>query len=202
MKKVKFVMAFLAIILVMCAVIGLHGAAYAEEAAGKPASMIDLTFILKAVITLVFTLVASKLIPWIQSKTTESQQKALKAAYRTVVFAAEQLYGAGNGEAKLDYAIKQLEEMGFTANRAEIEAAVWEHINRLNIEIEDAVEAEAEEVHEAELLEEEVDIGKWSLEQLKAFCIMNHVPHEGCESREQYMDAIEKFFGEGCTPEA
>ena len=202
MRKMKFATVILAIILVLGSLIAILGAAYAEEAVGEPASMIDLTFILKAVITLIFTLVASKLIPWIQSNTTEKQRKNLKAAYRTVVFAAEQIYGAGNGDKKLDYAIAQLEEMGFTANRAEIEAAVWEHINRLNIEIEDAVEVEAEEVHEAELLEEEVDIGKWSLEQLKAFCIMNHVPHEGCETREQYMEAIEMFFGEGCTPEA
>lgn len=199
MKKMKLMMLVLAIILVLGCLIGLHGAAYAAETVAAPASTIDLTFILKAVITLIFTLVASKLIPWIQSNTTEKQRKNLKAAYRTVVFAAEQLYGAGNGAQKLDYAIAQLEEMGFTANRAEIEAAVWEHINRLNIEIEE--DAEVKKAYEAPVLEE-VDIGKWSLEELQAFCIMNHVPHEGCETREQYMEAIEKFFGEGCAAEA
>lgn len=62
----------------------------------------------------------------------------------------------------------------------------------------------AEEVYEAPLQEEEIDIeiSHWTLEQLQAFCIMNHVPAEGCETREQYMDAIEKHFAEGYTPEA
>ena len=49
---------------------------------------------------------------------------------------------------------------------------------------------------------EEVDISKWSLEQLKAFCALNQIPAEGCESREDYMLAIENYLENGKLPEA
>ena len=41
----------------------------------------------------------------------------------------DRLYGAGKGAEKLDYVIAELEKRGFTADRAEIEAAVAEQLN-------------------------------------------------------------------------
>lgn len=38
-----------------------------------------------------------RLIPWLKSKTTRQQQEYLLATTRVLVYAAEQLYGAGNG---------------------------------------------------------------------------------------------------------
>ena len=90
---------------------------------------IDLTPIFQAVIALLAALVTYKLIPWIKSKTTAEQQALLTATVRTLVYAAEQLYGAGKGTEKLDYVIKELEARGFTADRAAIEAAVAEELN-------------------------------------------------------------------------
>lgn len=87
---------------------------------------IDLTPIAQAVIALLAALVTYKLVPWIKARTTAEQQAMLGAMVRTLVYAAEQLYGAGHGPEKLDYVIEELRVRGFDADRAAIEAAVRE----------------------------------------------------------------------------
>ena len=63
---------------------------------------IDLTPIFQAIIALLAALVTYKLIPWIKSKTTESQQKNMRALVKVLVYAAEQLYGGERlGEAAI-----------------------------------------------------------------------------------------------------
>ena len=96
--------------------------------------MIDLTPIFEAILALLAALVTYKLIPWIKSKTTAEQQALLTATVRTLVYAAEQLYGAGKGAEKLDYVISELEKRGFTADRAAIEAAGEEGVNYIETE--------------------------------------------------------------------
>ena len=91
---------------------------------------IDLTQILQALVALFAALITYRLVPWIKSRTNGQQQANLMAAARVAVFAAEQLYGAGKGEEKLDFAIVRLKEMGFNVDkdavRESIEAAVYE----------------------------------------------------------------------------
>ena len=87
---------------------------------------IDLTDIIQAIIALLAALVTYKLVPWIKNRTTAEQQALLSATTKTLVYAAEQLYGAGRGAEKLDYVAAELEKRGFTADRAAIEAAVAE----------------------------------------------------------------------------
>ena len=94
--------------------------------------MIDLTPIFEAILALLAALVTYKLIPWIKARTTAEPQSLLAATVKTLVYAAEQLYGAGKGAEKLDYVIKELEARGFTADRAAIEAAVAEQLNSTN----------------------------------------------------------------------
>lgn len=94
--------------------------------------MIDLTPIFQAVIALVVALITYKLIPWIKAHSTAEQQVVIKAVVKTLVFAAEQVYGASNGPAKLDYVVKGLEERGFTVDRAVIEATIKEHSAELH----------------------------------------------------------------------
>lgn len=96
--------------------------------------MIDLTPIFEAILALLAALVTYKLIPWIKARTTAEQQALLSATVKTLVYAAEQLYGAGKGAEKLDYVIKELEARGFTADRAAIEAAVAEQLNYIQAE--------------------------------------------------------------------
>lgn len=88
--------------------------------------MIDLTDIIQAAIALIVALITYKVIPWIKAKTTESQQAILMATVRTLVYAAEQLYGAGKGDEKLQYVKQKLEEKGFDVDIDAIEAAVKE----------------------------------------------------------------------------
>lgn len=91
---------------------------------------IDLTAILQAILALLAAIITYKVIPWVKARTTNEQQTMMRAAVKTLVFAAEQLYGAGAGSEKLDFVIRQLEMQGFTVNRVEIEAAVGEYLNR------------------------------------------------------------------------
>lgn len=88
--------------------------------------MIDLTDIIQAAIALIVALITYKVIPWIKAKTTESQQAILMATVRTLVYAAEQLYGAGKGKEKFAYVRQKLQEKGFDVDVDAIEAAVKE----------------------------------------------------------------------------
>ena len=90
---------------------------------------IDLTQILQAVIALIAALITYKLIPWIKARTTEAQQRNLEAAARIVAYAAEQIYGAGQGAEKLEYALAAMRKAGFDLDkeivREAIESAVY-----------------------------------------------------------------------------
>ena len=85
---------------------------------------INLTPIIQALIGLLAALITYRLIPWIKANTNDKQQAMLKAAIQTAVFAAEQIYGAGNGAEKMDYAIEYLRDKGFDVDSREIEATV------------------------------------------------------------------------------
>lgn len=89
--------------------------------------MIDLTNLFNAVIALLAAIITAFVIPWIKAKATTQQQEALLGLYRTLCFAAEQLYGAGRGEEKLAYVEAKLMERGYTVDRDMIEATVKMH---------------------------------------------------------------------------
>ena len=72
--------------------------------------MIDLTPIFQAIVALVAVLITTRLIPWIQSKTTKNQQEALITAARIAVLAAEHVFGSGAGQEKLQSAISTEEK--------------------------------------------------------------------------------------------
>ena len=97
---------------------------------------INLTPILQAVIALLAALITYRLIPWIKARTTTEQQAQLRAAVRVAVFAAEQIFGAGHGAEKMDYALTFLRDQGFDVDSREIEAAVGELLNALEWDIE------------------------------------------------------------------
>lgn len=93
--------------------------------------MIDLTPIINAIIMLLAAILTYKVLPWIKAKATNEQQAMIKAAVKTAVFAAEQIYGAGNGENKLEYVCEMLRNKGYDVDRVEIEAAVGEFLNNV-----------------------------------------------------------------------
>lgn len=84
----------------------------------------DFTAIFQAILTLLGAIITYWLVPYVKSKATAQQQANVAVLVRTAVAAAEQLYGAGMGKAKLDYAQAWLNERGVKYSRAEIEAAV------------------------------------------------------------------------------
>lgn len=86
--------------------------------------LIDLTPVVQAVLALLATLVTARLIPWIKSRTTAQQQQALAAAADVLVYAAEQVYGAGHGAEKLAYVADGMAARGYAVDMAAIEAAV------------------------------------------------------------------------------
>lgn len=86
--------------------------------------MIDLTPILQAVIGFLAALLTAKVIPWIKSKTSAQQQASLATLVEVLVYAAEQIYGSGSGQQKIQYVKNELEKRGYTVDIAQIEAAV------------------------------------------------------------------------------
>lgn len=92
---------------------------------------IDLTPIIQAAIVLLATIITCKLVPWIKAKTTSEQQSYLTAVVKTLVYAAEQIYGSGMGQEKMDYVIDHLHNRGLTVDLAQIEAAVRENFGHM-----------------------------------------------------------------------
>ena len=93
---------------------------------------INLTPILVGLILLVGALVSLRLWPWIKAKTTKEQYANMQAVVRTLVYAAEQLYGANKGQEKLEYVCAELRKRGFEVDLSEIEAAVYQAFNFLD----------------------------------------------------------------------
>ena len=74
---------------------------------------------------------ASDLSPWIKARTTEQQQANLSALASTLVFAAEQLYGANRGQEKLAYVTSILREHGYDVDSQEVLATVEAAVNQM-----------------------------------------------------------------------
>lgn len=93
---------------------------------------INLTPVLQAIIMLLSALITYRLIPWIKARTTTERQAQLRAAVRVAVYAAEQIFGAGGGAEKMDFACKWLREQGYEIDSREVEAAVMELLNSID----------------------------------------------------------------------
>lgn len=96
---------------------------------------IDLTPIINAAIVLlagiitafVLPWVKAYVLPWIEANTTEKQRNVLQGLYKTAVYAAEQIYGSGYGQDKLEYAKNYIRDKGYTVDYDMIEATVKEY---------------------------------------------------------------------------
>ena len=139
--------------------------------------LIDLTPIFKAVIALIAALITYRLVPWIKSKTTESQQNYLRGLVKSFVFAAEQMYGAGNGAEKMSHVRMKLREAGYDVDTDEIEALVYEYLNKDKaVLIQDGYTLPALE--------------DWPLEMIVQFCEDNEIPCQGAVTKVDYIRAI------------
>ncbi|MBQ8708538.1 MAG: hypothetical protein IJ523_10665 [Succinivibrionaceae bacterium] len=149
---------------------------------------IDLTPVFQAIIALLAALITYKLIPWIKARTTKNQQDNLAMLCRTLVYAAEQIFGSGTGKDKMQYVLDALEEAGYDVDSEKIKAAIECAVREMNIY--DGPVKLPETIHEA--IPVDLEITHWSLEQLKLFCDMNNIDAIGCVTREDYMEAIER----------
>lgn len=94
--------------------------------------MTDITPIVNAVVALVGVVITTILIPYVRGKITAAQAERTSQIIKTLVAAAEQIYGAGTGESKLAYVESMLGKYGIKVDagnvsdtvRAQIEAAV------------------------------------------------------------------------------
>lgn len=107
--------------------------------------MIDLTTIINTIIALLAALITAFVVPWIKANATIKQQDMLHSVYRTLVYAAEQIYGSGKGPEKLEYVKKQLEAKGYTVDIDMIEATVRANFGKWDAPTVAATEEKAEE---------------------------------------------------------
>ena len=90
--------------------------------------MVDFTPLLEAVITLAATAITVFLIPWLRERFGNEKLAKAKGWVEIAVLAAEKLYGAGNGDAKLEYAENFLAEhkikLDFDTLKAMVDAEI------------------------------------------------------------------------------
>ena len=85
---------------------------------------IDITPVLEALIALMAALVAGRLLPWLRERLTAQRMERLEAACNIAVYAAEELFRAGHGQEKLNYAQEYLKSRSFEVDTARLLAAV------------------------------------------------------------------------------
>ena len=95
--------------------------------------MINFTDLAEAIISLAFTAITLFLIPWLRERYgNENLQKAQRWV-EIAVYAAEKAYGAGNGDAKLAYAEKVLEEHHIKLDMETLMAMVDAEIKKMEL---------------------------------------------------------------------
>ena len=97
--------------------------------------MTDLTTILEAIIALAVAIITVFVIPWIKSRTTAQEREELLAWVDIAVAAAQQLFYADSGKARLAYALSILESKGFDINDDTVCDAVEAAVLKLHQEM-------------------------------------------------------------------
>ena len=101
-------------------------------AEAETAPLVDLTPLVRAAITLMAALITYRLVPWIKARTTEQQQANLSVLASTLVYAAEQLFGANRGAEKLAYVTDILRERGYDVDSQEVLAVVEAAVHQMS----------------------------------------------------------------------
>lgn len=93
--------------------------------------MLDLTPLVQAIITLAATAVTLFLIPWLRERYGNETLNKAKSWVQIAVYAAEKIYGAGNGDAKLAYAQQVLAKHNIKLDTATIMAMIDAEIKQM-----------------------------------------------------------------------
>ena len=122
---------------------------------------IDLTQIILAVITLLFCLLMRYVIPMIKNGMDADKRELLLIAVKTAVYAAEKLYGSGQGQRKLQYVIDLLHQQGYVVDPHKVEdttrALIEAMVKELEIETDQAGAFQIATADEAPLEVNDVD---------------------------------------------
>lgn len=93
--------------------------------------MLDLTPILEAIIALAASAITLFLIPWLRERFGNEKLEKARGWVEIAVYAAEKLYGAGNGDQKLEYAEDFLAQHNIKLDTAELIAMVNAEIKKM-----------------------------------------------------------------------
>lgn len=101
--------------------------------------MIDFTPIVQAIIALAASAITLFLIPWLRERYGNETLEKARGWVQIAVYAAEKIYGAGNGDQKLAYAEDFLAQHKIKLDTADLVALVNAEIKKM--------ETAASEVH-------------------------------------------------------
>ena len=93
--------------------------------------MIDLTPLFEALIGLAAAAITGFLIPWLYERYGHEKMAKIRDWVHVAVFAAEKLYGAGNGDQKLEYAEAYLAQRGIRLDTYDLIAMVNAEIKKM-----------------------------------------------------------------------
>lgn len=93
--------------------------------------MIDLTPLVQSIITLAAAAITMFLIPWLRERYGVEALNKAKSWVQIAVYAAEKLYGAGNGDAKLAYAQSVLAKHNIKLDTTTIMAMIDAEIKKM-----------------------------------------------------------------------
>ena len=93
--------------------------------------MIDFTPLAEAIITLVATAITVFFVPWIRERYGNEKLEKAKSWVQIAVYAAEKVYGAGNGAQKLAYAERVLAEHKIQLDTATLKTMIDAEIKKM-----------------------------------------------------------------------
>lgn len=112
--------------------------------------MIDITPLLEAVIALAATAITLFLIPWLRERYDNETLEKARGWVQIAVYAAEKLYGAGNGDKKLAHAEHLLAQHNIKLDTVTLKAMIDAEIKKMEqaetvIEVEPILDVEPAE---------------------------------------------------------
>lgn len=201
----KLVVLVLVLALLLCGAFFCWALAEDAGAAGAASPVtVDLTGLIIAVLLAAFEFLmarfAHKIIPpakaWLEAHTTKQERGLLWNAVCELVDAAEQIIkGPALGERRMAYVQAGLRQRGLAIDTDMIEAAVKQMNDRMMLTVGNAFDVTPVQPGDVDVndgISVDLEITHWSLDMLKSFCKLNDIPAEGCVTREDYMDAIER----------
>lgn len=86
--------------------------------------MIDLTDIIKILVTLMSAVITAFVVPWLKKKISKEDMTVLLELVRIAVYAAEQLFPSEQGKDKLQYVLDFLVSKGYDVDDKAIRNAI------------------------------------------------------------------------------